>query len=71
MKYMVARFLQEADQLAYQVYTTDMLRVIAMGAKIQSAKRYAELINHAPKDTRSGEEIAADVIARCGLKVKK
>ena len=67
---MVARFLQEADQLAYQVYTTDMLRVLAMGAKIQSAKRYAELINHAPKDNRNGEEIAADVVAKCGLKVK-
>jgi len=67
---MVARFLQEADQLAYQVYTTDMLRVLAMGAKIQSAKRYAELINHAPKDTQSGDEIAADVVERCGLKVK-
>jgi hypothetical protein len=41
-----------------------------MGQRYQSVQRYAELIDHAPKDTRSGEEIAADVISRCGLKVK-
>ena len=70
MKYMVARFLQETEDLSYRIYTTDMLRVVAMGQRIQSVQRYAELIDHAPKDTRSGDEIAADVIQRCGLKVK-
>ena len=71
MKYMVARFLQETEDLSYRIYTTDMLRVVSMGQRIQSVQRYAELIDHAPKDTRSGDEIAADVIQRCGLKVKK
>lgn len=70
MKYMVARFIQEREDLSYRIYTTDMLRTMAMGMKYQSVQRYAELIDHAPKDTRSGEEIAADVISRCGLKVK-
>lgn len=70
MKYMVARFLQDYEDLSYRIYTTDMLRTMAMGMKYQSVQRYAELIDHAPKDTRSGEEIAADVIQRCGLKVK-
>ena len=70
MEYMVARFIQEREDLSYRIYTTDMLRVIAMGQRIQSVQRYAELIDHAPKETRSGEEIAADVITRCGLKVK-
>ena len=71
MKYMVARFLQETEDLSCRIYTTDMLRVVAMGQRIQSVQRFAELIDHAPKDTRSGDEIAADVIQRCGLKVKK
>ena len=70
MKYMVARFLQDYEDLSYRIYTTDMLRTMAMGMKYQSVQRYAELIDHAPKDQRSGEEIAADVISRCGLKVK-
>lgn len=70
MKYMVARFLQDYEDLAYRVYTTDALRMIAQGSHSYPQKRYADLIDHAPKDTRSGEEIAADVISRCGLKVK-
>ena len=71
MKYMVARFLQETEDLSYRIYTTDMLRVVAMGQRVQSVQRFAELIDHAPKDQRSGDEIAADVIQRCGLKVKR
>ena len=71
MKYMVARFFQDYEDLSYRIYTTDMLRITAMGQRIQSVQRYAELIDHAPKDTRSGDEIAADVITRCGLKVKQ
>ncbi|NCC04655.1 MAG: hypothetical protein EOM37_11585 [Proteobacteria bacterium] len=71
MKYMVARFFQDYEDLSYRIYTTDMLRITAMGQRIQSVQRYAELIDHAPKDTRSGEEIVADVVQRCGLKVKE
>jgi hypothetical protein len=67
---MVARFFQDYEDLSYRIYTTDMLRTMAMGMKYQSVQRYAELIDHAPKDQRSGDEIAADVISRCGLKVK-
>jgi hypothetical protein len=70
VKCMVARFLQDYEDLSYRIYTTDVLRTVAMGMKYQSVQRYAELIDHAPKDERSGEEIAADVISRCGLKVK-
>ena len=70
MEYIVARFIQEREDLSYRIYTTDMLRTMAMGMKYQSVQRYADLIDHAPQETRSGEEIAADVIARCGLKVK-
>ena len=71
MKYMVARFFQDYEDLSYRIYTTDMLRVVAMGQRVQSVQRFAELIDHAPQDTRSGDEIAADVIQRCGLKVKR
>ena len=71
MKYMVARFFQDYEDLSYRIYTTDMLRVVAMGQRVQSVQRFAELIDHAPKDQRSGDEIAADVIQRCGLKVKR
>ena len=43
---------------------TDCLKILT-GANV----RYADLIDDKPKDTRSGEEIAADVIKKAGLKV--
>ena len=67
---MVARFFEDIKDTSYRIYTTDMLRTMAMGMKYQSVQRYAELIDHAPKDERSGDEIVADVVHRCGLKVK-
>lgn len=77
MKYMVARFLQEQEELSYRAYTTDALQLIAENSARLSrdgkgrypAKRWAELIDQKPAETRSGDEIAADVIKRCGLKV--
>lgn len=31
--------------------------------------KYVDLINRKPVDSRTGDEIAADVIKKCGLKV--
>ena len=58
------------------MYVTDCLQVIAKntaryagGGYIQA--RFADIIDRKPQDTRTGEEIAADVIRRGGLAVKK
>lgn len=67
MKYMVARFLQEADDFRYRVYTTDTLQAIAKNGGSYPSKRYAEIISRKPAETRSGDEIVADVVSRCGL----
>ena len=67
---MVARFFEDIEDMSYRIYTTDMLRTAAMGMKYQSVQRFEELLDHKPRDTRSGEEIVADVVAQCGLKVK-
>lgn len=69
---MVARLMADLEELKYRVYTTDTLQLIAkaqQGGQYLS-KRYAELIDDKPQDNRSGDEIVADVIARCGLVVK-
>lgn len=72
--YVVARFLKETEDDIYRIYTSDALRVLAMNGGFRGAtyptQRYAEMIHLKPSDTRSGEEIAADVIMQCGLKVK-
>ena len=79
MKYMVARFLKEQEDYAYRVYTTDTLQIIAQntarlsrdGKGTYPSKRWVDLIDQKPVEKRSGDEIAADVINRCGLKVTK
>lgn len=83
MKYMVARFFQDYEDLAYRVYTTDTLQLIASNTGLTVAttsqgkvlgksfeKRYADLLDRAPQETRTGEEIVLEVVTRCGLKVK-
>jgi len=56
------------DAAVYRVYATDMLRAvnISLGQKVD--ERYIEIIRPKPVDNRSGEEIAAEVISRLGLK---
>lgn len=58
------------------MYVTDALRAIsestakyAGGPYVQA--RYADVIKPKPKDTRTGNEIAADVIKKAGLKLVK
>lgn len=53
----------------YKKYMTDSLYYIGQGKSL--AKRYAEIIGLEKKeaDNRTGDEIAADVINRMGLKL--
>lgn len=53
--------------MAFRNYVTDSLQIIPQRKYI--AKRYAEMVDFTPKDTRSGDDIAADVIERAGLTI--
>lgn len=62
-----------SEEKAYRVYVTDTLRnindILAHtygGNYIQT--RYADLMDDTPQDTRTGDEIAKDIIKRAGLK---
>lgn len=67
--------LKERSEVeVYRVYTTECLRIMTENiAKYTRGTaltaKYMDIINPKPKDTRSGEQIAADVIKKCGLKV--
>lgn len=55
---------------------TDALRIVAENtAKFASGNyikaRYADMIEPKKQDNRTCEEITADVVARCGLTIKK
>lgn len=63
------------EEKSCRVYITDALQVIAentarmVGGKAMTT-RWEELLNPKPKDTRTGEEIVADVLRKGGLKLK-
>lgn len=55
----------QTEELSFRVYVTDSLR--AQGEGKYLAERWADLIRPAPRDDRTPDEIAADVITRAGL----
>jgi len=62
---MQAREEADAEQFAYRMYMTDSLHYQGQGKVITS--RWADAVEHRV-DTRTGDEIAMDVIRRAGLK---
>lgn len=49
----------------YRIYITDSLFYFADNKRL--SVRYEELINPKPKDTRTAEQIVADIISEIGL----
>lgn len=66
----------QAKEEAFRVYVTDALKIAAentaryVGGNYMK-DRYADAIRPKKRDERSCVEITADVVARCGLTVKK
>ena len=72
----MARLNERAKADAYRIYVTDALRLVAENtARYASGDyikaRYADIIEPKKQDNRTCEEITADVVARCGLTIKK
>lgn len=65
MRYVKAKWDDHQKSLAYRIYISDTL--FAMAQQKYLTKRYVDLISNEPQDDRSGDEIALDVIAKCGL----
>lgn len=62
---------QQAKDTAYRVYVTDCLKLITENTGNISLKlRYYDIIQPKKADTRTGDEIVADIIKRAGLVVK-
>lgn len=57
----------ERDVL-YRIYVTETMRAYGHGQTLNA--RYVDLISREPNDTRTAEEIAADVVRAAGLTVK-
>ena len=67
----MSKATQQAKDTAYRVYVTDCLKLIAENTGNISLKlRYYDIIQPKKADTRTGDEIVADIIKRAGLVVK-
>lgn len=76
MRYAIARFEEHQKKLAYKVYVSDTLRLISentarFGGGSYFKQRWIDFVQDKPKDTRSGNEIAAEVIKKAGLEVRR
>ena len=71
MDFIVALFQKEQEDMAYRIYVTDALKLLTENGNRTLNIRFTELLEkrNKPQDNRSGEEIVADVIKRCGLVV--
>lgn len=69
MAYLRARLQQERDVIAYRVYMADSIYYYARGKA--AGVRLSDMLARkaSPPDTRTGDEVAADLINRMGLKV--
>jgi len=73
-QHVIQAYQQEQKEFAYRVYMSDALKLItentgkyAGGSHL--TKRYADIMTQKPADTRTGAEIARDVIKAAGLVV--
>ena len=67
----MSKATQQAKDTAYRLYICDCLKLIAENTGNISLKlRYYDIIQPKKEDTRTGDEIVADIIKRAGLVVK-
>lgn len=67
MYYLSARMREARKESIYRAYVTDMMYYNNQNKTLTA--RYIDILENKPTDDRSGDEIAADVITRLGLKV--
>ena len=76
MRYAIACVKREQEEAAYRIYVTDALKLLTentakTGGGSYASKRWWEVLHQPPPDTRTGEQIAKDIIERAGLEVRK
>lgn len=76
VEHCVSAFRKKQEENLFKSYAADALRAIAYNTAVLPkegriiTKRFAELAEWVEEDTRSGDEIAADIIKRAGLRFK-
>lgn len=65
MRYVRARYEEQQRELAYRIFVTDSLQNIPQNKYL--TVRYKDLIYPKKEDTRTGDEVALQVITKLGL----
>jgi len=66
----MAAYTQRMRRESFEIYLTDVAAALVnLLAKDANYPRFYDLMHPAPKDDRTGAEIAADIVARHGLTV--
>lgn len=71
MRYASFKFLQKQNEKAYRIYVTDSLRIIGENGGRAICERWIDAVTPKKQDTRTAEEIVADIVKKAGLVVKK
>lgn len=71
MRYVEARIDDFNREEAYRIYVSKSLQLIPQNKCLQ--KSYSEIINESKRerDTRSGDEIVADIMLNAGLRFEE
>ena len=64
---MKARFNRDKMEFTYKYYITDMLFYHNQNQGL--SERFYDKINQKPEDTRSGKELAYDILKKAGVEV--
>ena len=69
MRYVMARYGEHQRELAYRIYVSDALKIIAdntarFGGGNQINERYWNIIHPAPEDNRTEEEVISHIRGR-------
>lgn len=69
MNYVIARYKEKEERVVYQSYVGNSL--FYLGQLRNLPVKYTDLLNNeVEEDTRTGDEIVADIVKRAGLEVK-
>ena len=71
IEHMATEHEKRMNELIYRAYITDALKAMAESWGVSIMSRYVDLINREPEETKSGDDIALEVIMKAGLKVKE
>lgn len=74
MNYCAAKMQISAEEFIFRAYLTESAMILTENTQRfaggnRMGKHWTDVVDVRPKSQRSGDEIAADVIARLGLKV--